>query len=132
MAAGSSREDATMNAEIKLKVCRLIAGLVVADSDLADEEDVFVDRMLAGFGIPEQRDAIFPIVDRDEAAAEVKLLPPEVQKEALSMLVRAAVADGQVVAEERDYLHAVAAAMGLQAAVVDARLDEALAARSKA
>lgn len=122
-----------MDAEQRHRVCRIIAGLVVADSDLAPEEDAFIDRMLEGFGIPNgERESIFPILDRDEAAAEIKDLAPELQQEALSLLLGAAVADGQIVDEERDYIRAVGAALGLDAPTIDRRLADALAARAKA
>ena len=53
-----------MDQEMAKKVCRLVAGIIVADDDLDPKEDAFIDRMLAKFGIPgDERDSIFPIVD---------------------------------------------------------------------
>ena len=58
-----------MDAALSKKVCRLIAGIVVADDDLHDEEDKFLDRMLVRFGIPaSERDMLFPIVLQTQAA----------------------------------------------------------------
>ena len=120
-----------MDVEMRHTVCRLIAGLVVADDDLAPEEDAFIDRLLARFGVPAgDRDTIFPIVDRTEAAVKIRELPAAVQEEALKLLLEAAVADGKVVDEERDYLRSVGEALGLGEAAVDKRLADALAARS--
>lgn len=116
-----------MDEATRTKVCRLIAGLVVADDDLDDAEDAFIDRMLERFGIAkENRETIFPIVDRSEAAAEIKSLPREVQLEALGLLVEAATADGKVVPEEQDYLRTVGEAVGVSAKEIDERLMKAL------
>ena len=120
-----------MDNEQRRRICRLIAGLVVADSELAPEEDAFVDRMLQGFGIPlEERDSIFPILDDKEAAAEIRSLPPEVQQQALTLLVQAAAVDGHVVDEERSYIHAVGNAIGVGKDDLDRRMSEALRART--
>lgn len=116
-----------MDAALRTKVCRLIAGIVVSDDDLDDREDAFIERLLARFGIPsEQRDSIFPIVDRADAADEIKSLPEEVQLEAFSLLIEATVADGKVAPEERAYLDAVAEAIGIGQQELEARLQGAL------
>lgn len=116
-----------MDQELRETLCRLIAGLVVADDDLAPEEDAFITRMLERFDIKD-RDTIFPIVDRSEAAAKVRELPAVVQQEAFMWLVEAAIADGKVVDEERAYLLAVGEVIGLDAAATDDRIKKALAA----
>ncbi len=117
-----------MDEELRTRVCRLVAGIVVSDDDLDEKEDVFIDRLLKEFDIPlDQRATIFPIIDRDEAAAEIKTLPAEVQTRALELLIRAAAADGKVAAEEAAYLDTVADALGIDRAVIKARLDAALA-----
>lgn len=116
-----------MDKELSTKVCRLIAGIVVSDDDLDDAEDKFIDRMLVRFGIPgEERDSIFPIVDATEAKAAMQELPAEVQQEAMTLLVEAAVADGKVVTEERAYLHAVGDAIGVSAGAMNQKIDDAL------
>jgi len=122
-----------MDMELRRKVCRLIAGLVVVDNDLAPEEDAFIEHMLKGFDIPlAERDSIFPIIDRDEAAAEMRSFPEEVQDEAMGMLAAAAAADGVIADDERDYLRVAFNACGVGDVGLSRRLDEALAARAKA
>ena len=115
-----------MDVELRTTVCRLVAGLIVSDDDFSPEEDAFIGRMLKRFEI-DDRAVIFPIIDRDEAAASVKALPAPVQEEALSILVAAAAADGKVVEEEHSYLLAVGRAMGIDAAAVEKRVADALA-----
>ena len=111
------------------KVCQLIAGLVVADDDLDPSEDAFIDRMLAGFELPEEaRDALFPIVDKEEAARSFAEMPADVQKEAFEILIEAACADGRVVDEERSFLAAVGEVIGIDFDELSARLKAALAA----
>lgn len=109
------------------RICQLIAGIVVSDEDLAPQEDAFVDKMLARFGIPvEQREVIFPIIDSDEAADSMKELPPDLQQEAFALLVEAAAADGSIAPEELTYLEAVASVVGVSKDELSDRLSEAL------
>ena len=116
-----------MNDEEKKKICQLIAGIVITDEDLDPAEEAFVQRMLKRFGIDaDQRDVIFPLVDGDEAAETMRELPPDVQQDAFEFLVEAAVADGKVVPEERDYLGAVAMALGKADAEVEELIVKAL------
>jgi hypothetical protein len=117
-----------MNEAEKRRVARLVAGIVLVDDDLDPIEDLFIDKMLAGFGIPDSERAIlFPIVDRAEASEEFARLAPDVQEEALAALVEAAAADGQIVDEERSFLSAMAAVAGWSEDKLVARCDAALA-----
>lgn len=116
-----------MDGAQRRRVCQLIAGLVVADEDLDPAEDVFVDKMLAKFGIPqEERAVIFPVIDSEEAAISIMTLPADVRDEAFELLCEAAAADGQVVDEEREYLGKVAGAIGVSDADVEQRLAKYL------
>jgi uncharacterized tellurite resistance protein B-like protein len=110
--------------ELRTKVCRLIAGLVVADDDLEPAEEAFLDKVLAKFDIPpSERDAIFPIVDRDEAAQTIRELPKDAQHETLALLVEATLADGVIAPEERAYLDTVAGELGISGPELDRRLS---------
>ena len=116
-----------MDKDMRRKICRLIAGLVVSDDDLGPAEEAFLDKMLAKFEVPEdERDTIFPIVDRDEAAATIRSLPEEARRAALDLLIEATVADGVVAPEERSYLETVAGEMGVSSADLTKRLDAKL------
>lgn len=116
-----------MDEELRKKVCRLVAGIVVADDDLDAKEEAFIDRLMLKFGIPaDQRGELFPIVDAQEASTEIKTLPKDIQDEAFALLLEAAAADGKIVPEERAYIDAVGAALGLEAAVIEERLLNAL------
>ena len=112
-----------MDKEMRRKICRLIAGLVVADDDLEPKEEAFLDKLLAKFEIPaSERDTIFPIVDRDEAAETIRGLPKEAQAAALTLLIQATAADGVVAPEERAYLDAVAGELGLAGPDLEKRI----------
>lgn len=116
-----------MDPELRHRVCQLIAGIVITDEDLDPREEEFVERMLERFGLDKnQRDVIFPLVDGEEAAATMRGLPRETQEEAFEMLVEAACADGKVVPEERDYLGAVAMAIGVSEAEIERRIQKYL------
>jgi phage I-like protein len=116
-----------MDAELATTVCRLVAGLVVSDDEFSREEEAFIGRMLKRFGI-DDRTRMFPILDQRDAEASIRALPTAVQEEALATLIEAAAADGRVVDEERGFLLAVGEAMGLDAAAVEERIGQALAA----
>ena len=119
-----------MDKEMRRNICRLIAGIVVADDDLEPAEEAFLDKLLAKFEIPaSERDSIFPIVDRDEAAATIRGLPKDAQATALSLLIQATVADGVVKAEERDYLDTVAKELGVPGADLERQIAAQLGSR---
>jgi len=120
-----------MDQELAKKVCRLVAGIIVSDDDLDPKEDAFIDRMLTQFGIPlNERDSIFPIVDKGEAVEAMRALEPDVQKQALDLLLEAACADGKVVDEERDYLRVVGQELGISRFDMDNRIRAKLKASS--
>jgi DnaJ-domain-containing protein 1 len=112
-----------------LKVCRLIAGIVVVDDDLDPAEEAFVEQILARFGLmPEDRDALFPIMDANEAREEIASLSKPLQNEVFELLVQAAAADKRFAQEERAYLQTVAAVMGIADGEVNQRVAKAMAA----
>jgi uncharacterized tellurite resistance protein B-like protein len=116
-----------MDDSVSRQVCRLIAGIVVSDEDLAPKEDAFVDRMLQKFGIPaEEREVIFPIIDASDAAEAMQALPADVKTEAFQLLVEAAAADGSIAPEELTYLEAVSDVVGVTRDELSDRLSEAL------
>jgi len=82
-----------MDLETRQKICQLVAGIVIADDILDDHEEAFLDRLLHSFGIEAGRDAVLPLVDRDEAAEQMKALPKDAQTEAMRLLIEAADAD---------------------------------------
>jgi uncharacterized tellurite resistance protein B-like protein len=123
--------DQPLDRDRAVLVCRLIAGLVVTDDDLAPQEDAFIDRLLARFHIPqEERALIFPIIDAIEAAAKMRELPVDVREMAVDLLLQAAAVDGKIAPEERSYLIAVADAVGMPHDELDARQAKALATRA--
>jgi uncharacterized tellurite resistance protein B-like protein len=112
-----------MDEQTKRLVCRMVAGLVASDEDFADAERAFLDKVLAQFGIPEHEwDAIFPLVDPEEAAQTMRSLDAMTQKEAFELLLEGAMADGKVVDEERAYLKLIGNAIGLDDSAVSDRL----------
>ena len=48
-----------MDEALRTKVCRLVAGLVVADDDLDEKEDAFITRVLAKYDLH-----TLPVVDQ--------------------------------------------------------------------
>lgn len=107
------------------RVCQLIAGMIIADDIMEPQEEAFLDRVIEKFGFAEEgRDAIFPLVSHEEAAAAAQQLGPVVGQETFAMLMEAAKADDQVVPEELEYLRVVANALGMSEEETNAKLEE--------
>jgi uncharacterized tellurite resistance protein B-like protein len=115
-----------MDLETRQKLCQLVAGIIIADDILDEREEKFLDRLIAGFEIEGGRDAVFPLVDRQEAAHQIKQLPKPAQDEAVRLLIEAACLDGQIAPEEREYLKAIGAALEIPDAVMAKRVASQL------
>jgi uncharacterized tellurite resistance protein B-like protein len=120
-----------MDIETRQKICQLVAGIIISDDILDEKEELFVDRLIQSFGIGESgREVIFPLVDRDDAAHQIKDLPKDAQEEALRLLIEAACIDGQIAPEEREYLHAIAKALEIPETTLAKRVADQLATMS--
>jgi uncharacterized tellurite resistance protein B-like protein len=116
-----------MDLGTRQKICQLVAGIIIADDILDEKEEAFVDRLIKSFGVGESgRDVIFPLVDHNEAAEQIKDLPQEAQDAALALLIEAACVDGQIAPEEREYLIAIATAIDIPEAMLAKRVAEQL------
>ena len=119
--SGSRRAEVDSMTEDRVLKALTSAGIAVKSADL------FVDKMLARFGIPDsERSVLFPLVNSEEAADEFGTLPHAVQDEALDALIEAAAADGKLAEEEREYLQAVARVAGVSEDQLEARCQRAL------
>lgn len=123
MVADQEERAVRMDDQTKRVVCRMVAGLVASDEDFSDSERHFLDKVLKQFGIPESEwDAIFPLVEHDEAVDAIQELDPVAQKETFELLLEAALVDSEVTSEERAYLSAVGVAMGMNDGEVTSRI----------
>jgi uncharacterized tellurite resistance protein B-like protein len=119
----ASREG-TVDDQLRKEVCRLIAGILIADYELDPKEDEFLDRLFRAMRLPAtERLAMKPVESRGEAAALMRRLSENARKAALSLLFEAAAADGIIHDDERAYVHAIAEELGMSAADVDRKLD---------
>jgi uncharacterized tellurite resistance protein B-like protein len=117
-----------LDLETRQRICQLVAGIIIADDILDDKEDAFIDKLIKSFDVGESgRDVIFPLVDRNEAANQIKALPKPAQERALELLIEAACVDGQIAPEEREYLKAIAEAVDVAEAVLAKRVADQLA-----
>ncbi len=106
-------------------VCRLIAGILIADHELDPKEDEFLDRLLRAMKFPDiERSSIKPVSGKSEAAAMMRRLPPDARDLAFKLLLEAAVADGTVHDDERAYVHTIAEELGMSKDDIDRKLDE--------
>lgn len=120
-----------MDERTRRRVCELIAGLIATDDHLDPAELQYMLKVFRAFGIASgnQDEVVTPATTPAEAAAAMAELPAEVREEALGMLIETAVVDGAVVDAERAYLRTVGRAAGVDDAVIDTLIAEALAAR---
>jgi uncharacterized tellurite resistance protein B-like protein len=110
--------------KLRKDVCRLIAGILIADYDLDPREDEFLDRLLRSMKFPDiERSSIKPVSGKSEAAAMMRNLPAEARDLALSLILEAAVADGTVHDDEREYVHTIAEELGMSKDQIDEKLD---------
>ena len=109
-----------MDLSQRRKMCRLIAGIVMADDHFDPREGLFLERLCHDLDLPEaDREDLHPIVEARVAASEMMELPEEVREETFVLLLDAVCADGRVMEAEREYLRAVARTMGIAAAETD-------------
>lgn len=108
------------------KICQLVAGILVSDDDFAEEEAGFLHRIFTRFGLPSEEAAGVKPIDAGAASNTLRELPPEVQAKVVALLVEAAVADGVIDPRERAYLLVAAAALGIEADVMERRITDRL------
>jgi len=122
-----AHQEESMDEMMSRKLCQIIAGIVVADDDLDPAEDAFIENLMKRFGLPlEERDALFPIMDGEEAAKELLALSPAAQREALGLLVEAVAADKKYAAEEREFLEKVAGVLSVPKDELDRMVEAAI------
>lgn len=109
------------------KICQLVAGILVSDEYLADEESSFLQRIYARFDLPAEEAAHVEPIDAGAASAALRQLPDEVRVKVVALLVEAAIADGVVDPRERAYLLVAAAALGIEGHEMEERIARRLA-----
>jgi uncharacterized tellurite resistance protein B-like protein len=118
-----------MDARVAHKVLGLIFGVTVKDGKLTDSEIAFMDRACAKLGIPTDRESwSMPIADPDDAAAQLRAMPKQVQQDVIGVLVDAAAVDGVVHVAERRFLETAAKVVGWTTAQLEERIVQALSA----
>lgn len=109
------------------KIGQLVAGILVSDDHLAEVEEGFLRRIFVRFGLPPEDALHVQPIDAGAASSALRQLPAEVQAKVVALLVEAAVADGIVDPRERAYLLVAAAALGIDADVMEQRIAARLA-----
>ena len=111
------------------EVVDLVAGLIATDDEFHPDELKFLAKVFERFGVAGTGDTLVvsPMRHSVQGAKAMRDLPPDVQAEALELLIESAVADGKIVAAERNYLLAVAGAAGISDEELDQRLEARLA-----
>lgn len=117
----------SMELSERQKICELVAGVLHADGVMRDEERAFLDRIYARFNLPpEGRGELKAIRDAGEASASLRALPDELKRRVMALLIEAAVVDTIVHPAERTFLLIAAAALGIDADVVETRITKRL------
>jgi uncharacterized tellurite resistance protein B-like protein len=113
--------------EDQAKVVALIEAVITADGVVVEEERELLRRVIARFGLTQDERADRVVAsDPGRATATLRALAPDVQARVMALLVEAAVVDGRVAPEERALLLAAAAALGIEADVLEERIARRL------
>lgn len=115
----------------RIKICKLIEGVIAADGVINEAEREFLRRVVQRFDIPYQLADVGPVEggpvsDPGRAARTLRELDPTLQARVLALLVDSAVTDGEVAPPERALLMVAAAALDIDATAVEERIQERL------
>ncbi len=122
----------SMNVAERVKICKLIEGVIGADGVIRSEEREFLRRVARRFGISYELLEVGPVADvapmsdPGRAARTLRGLEPEVQARVMALLIESAVSDGEVAPHERTLLMVAAAALDIDAAAVEERVSARL------
>jgi len=113
--------------EQREKIVGLIEDVIAADGVVSDEEREFLRKVLERFGIDasSRADRLVPSAP-GSSVATLRALDPDVQVRVMALSVEAAVADGCVAPEERAFLLASAASLGIEAQALEERIARRL------
>jgi uncharacterized tellurite resistance protein B-like protein len=113
----------------KRRVCELVAGVIATDEELPSAELRFLVKLLRRFGIAQgpECEVVRPTRVGSAAAALMAELPEAVRDETVQLLIDAVVADGKISPKEREYMVAIAEAVGMTSDEMCRRLEDRLA-----
>jgi uncharacterized tellurite resistance protein B-like protein len=116
-----------VDAEERAKIVGLIEDVIATDGVVSVEEREFLGRVLERFGMTDtdRAERIVPSAP-GTSVATLRALAPDVQMRVMALLVEAAVVDGCVAPEERAFLLASAAALGIDAQALEERIARRL------
>jgi uncharacterized tellurite resistance protein B-like protein len=116
-----------VDVEERNRVVDLIEAAITADGEIAEEERAFLRRVIERFGLTEEDRADRVVTSAaGRATALLRTFPPDAQARIMALLVDAVVADGRVEPQERALLLASAAALGIEACVLEERIARRL------
>ena len=107
-------------------ICQLVAGVLFADDDFAEEERAFLRRVTRRFNLPEDEWQRIEPIAAGAASQALRELPEHVRTKVVALLIEATVADGVVDGRERAYLLVAGAALGIDADVIEQRIRKRL------
>lgn len=117
-----------MEREEQLKVVELIEAMIAVDGVVVEEERAFLRKVIARFGLSQAERADHVAASTPgRTTTTLRALAPDLQTRVMALLVEAAIVDGRVDPEEHALLLASAAAIGLEADVLEERIARRLA-----
>ena len=94
--------------------CLVVSSVLVADGMMTDDERVFLDELIVGFGLSaDERRAVIELEGVDEANALVAKLPEDERRAIVEQLVDAASADGKLSPHELAAIKKLSDALGI-------------------
>ena len=120
-----------MDLDQRNAIVDLVEGVLIADGEISEDERAFLKKVLARSGLTEgDREDRVVTSTAGRTTGTLRAFPPDVQAKIVGLLVDAAIADGKVVPEERALLLSAAAALGIDAQVLEDRIAKQLGART--
>ncbi|NUP11631.1 MAG: TerB family tellurite resistance protein [Polyangiaceae bacterium] len=116
-----------MDSDQRAKISQLLEAVVAADGVIKPEERAFVRRAIERWKLPVP-EAPQSLRSLGNATNALRTLEPEAQSRVLALLVDAATVDGEVDPREHALLLAAAAALGIDATALEARIVRQLGA----
>ncbi len=114
-----------MDAAERDTICALLENVVAADGTVTGEEREFLRRVMDRLGASHSdREPLS--IDPGSATTKLRGLPVDMQTRVMALLVEGAIVDGAVQPEEHALLLASAATLGIDATVLEERINRRL------
>ena len=117
-----------MELKEKIKICKIVAGAILADGQVTDAEHEFINTLMKKYNLTseEQKEVLARNLDDDPAEIVKGIDSFESKNELIVELVMAVAADNELAPSERALINKVADSIGVSMADMDILIKTAL------